>query len=487
MPEFVTAPYMKFQRGTPTAYHKLSRKDPDTLYFVAEADAKVGQLWIGEKLIQTTIDEQGVIKYINELHDVDTSGAKQGSVLIYDEARDMWVASDDVIIVTEMVGATAQEKGQAGLVPEPQAGDQQRFLRGDGKWASIDPYTSNIQVFDIICEKGQSHEEVIAEATKDTVLDNGDIAIVRDVVDEENNKYIYTMYLYYNEEWLSTNSVEFSSNAENVLFKEDLVTTYSIGNFIVENGSVTIPAIGKSIKEVFESIFVKEMDPEIEMPTFEIILNEAGAYEVGTKLTPSYSQRFTSGSYSYGPDTEIKLTTLSIEPNQFTEMTVEEITNYSLSAIAGYSDGTVPVNNLGVPRDELQITNGELQSQSKAITGYRAFFYGAIPRDTELNSASIRALNNGGSYEEGKTLIITGKDIENPAMFVVAVPRNSGRAGVTKVELTSYGNVNITSEYVKQENVNIYGANNYAAAAYDVWVYQPAKIHSDEIHKIILG
>jgi hypothetical protein len=33
-----------------------------------------------------------------------------------------------------MTGATADKAGTAGYVPAPQAGDENKFLRGDGKW-----------------------------------------------------------------------------------------------------------------------------------------------------------------------------------------------------------------------------------------------------------------------------------------------------------------------------------------------------------------
>lgn len=37
-----------------------------------------------------------------------------------------------------MVGATADAAGQAGYVPAPAAGDQTKFLRGDGTWVTVD-------------------------------------------------------------------------------------------------------------------------------------------------------------------------------------------------------------------------------------------------------------------------------------------------------------------------------------------------------------
>ena len=47
--------YVKFIRGTPTAFAKLSQKDNDTLYFISEVNSKKGSLYLGEKLISESI------------------------------------------------------------------------------------------------------------------------------------------------------------------------------------------------------------------------------------------------------------------------------------------------------------------------------------------------------------------------------------------------------------------------------------------------
>lgn len=42
-----------------------------------------------------------------------------------------------LITIKDMVGATADNNGKAGTVPAPKAGDQTKFLRADGTWATI--------------------------------------------------------------------------------------------------------------------------------------------------------------------------------------------------------------------------------------------------------------------------------------------------------------------------------------------------------------
>lgn len=49
-----------------------------------------------------------------------------------------------------MQGATAQANGQAGLVPSPQAGDQNKFLKGDGSWGLINVPNFNNYIFDVV-------------------------------------------------------------------------------------------------------------------------------------------------------------------------------------------------------------------------------------------------------------------------------------------------------------------------------------------------
>ena len=139
------ANYVKFLRGTQDAYNNLSKKDPDTLYFVMEnKDSEYGKLYLGDKLISVDVaDANGGIA-LKELKDVIIgTNITNGSLLSYNSTTRTWspksigqaIAEADLNLL-EMVGATAAQDGQSGLVPVPQRGMQNLFLRGDAKWAN---------------------------------------------------------------------------------------------------------------------------------------------------------------------------------------------------------------------------------------------------------------------------------------------------------------------------------------------------------------
>ena len=68
---------------------------------------------------------------------------------------------------------------------------------------------------------------------------------------------------------------------------------------------------------------------------------------------------------------------------------------------------------------------------------------------------------------------------------VVAVPAGYK---VTKVLMPSAMSADATASFIKQNTqVQVEGAEGYAATAYDVWVYQPAAIDSTETYAVTIG
>lgn len=135
----MAAKYVRFLRGTPNAYKRLSVKNQDTLYFISDVNATKGVLYLGDKLI-TTVDASNVNLAIENLSNVIWDGETPDQILVSTEggsfeARDLATVLSEAVKV--MTGASAAKDGEQGLVPQPKKGDQINFLRGDGTWAPV--------------------------------------------------------------------------------------------------------------------------------------------------------------------------------------------------------------------------------------------------------------------------------------------------------------------------------------------------------------
>lgn len=265
-------------------------------------------------------------------------------------------------------------------------------------------------------------------------------------------------------------------DAEKVFFSEDLLTTTAIGNIKLTNGQATIPAAGKNLKQVFETIFVKEKNPATTQPSVVITFDQAKAYEVGTKVTPAYSATLKAGSYTYGPATGIKATawavtdtddnTADTASGSFPELTVSDNTSYKITAQANHGDGAIPLTNTGNEYPDGQIKAGSKSATSGAITGYRNSFYGTLSEKSELTSGIIRGLSG-----------VSGAAMVNGSSFDVAIPVGALRVVIaypaTLRDVSSIKDVNgmnaeISSSFTP-ETVKVEGANGFTAIDYKVY------------------
>lgn len=133
--------YVKFMRGTQALYSSLGTKDQDALYFVYDnVNDDHGKLYLGNKLISGSSSNPSGDISLSDIQDIlFDNNLADGDFLVYDEAEGKWVNKPfaEALNVPIMVGATASADGVAGLVPVPVAGDQLKFLRGDGTWATV--------------------------------------------------------------------------------------------------------------------------------------------------------------------------------------------------------------------------------------------------------------------------------------------------------------------------------------------------------------
>lgn len=263
--------------------------------------------------------------------------------------------------------------------------------------------------------------------------------------------------------------------AENVYFSQDLITTTAIGNISLTNGQATIAAEGKNLKEVFDTIFVKEQYPTVIMPSVSLTFNQVKSYEVGTSVTPSYVASLNEGSYSYGPETGIVATEWLVEDSEgnslntsigtFPEIIVTDDTSYSITATATYDAGTIPVTNLKNPYTEGQINAGNAVATKGNITGYRNSFFGTLTNKNELSSDIIRNLTSSGkAYVNGSSVKV---DIPIGAYRVVfAYPANL--QDITSITDTNGLGAEIKTGFT-QTLLDVEGYNGYEAIQYKVY------------------
>lgn len=486
------ANYVKFLRGTPTAYNNLTQKDSDTLYFVAEKDAVTGKLYLGEILISGSTNAEGVTDYLSELKDVNTSGAVQNSVLGFDVASQTWRVMDisSALTISVMGGATAETAGSQGLVPAPAVGQQNYFLRGDGTWALIETPepTSNTQIFEvelIITEDSdgnkikEDHNVAIARIVGESILAIGDIAIVKDPIVENN--FQYTAYVYNGTAWAAMDG---NYNAKNVYFDSDFIFTTKIGTVQnLTNGSTTINATGKNLYEFFSGLFAQENYPSIPTTSASITSSNIGSKEVGTNISIDYSFNVSADDYEYGPVNGVTWNgytatfngeTKTGSSGTFTSVQVTDSTNLKIVGSVEQSAGAIPTTNLGNEYPDAQIQAKSWTGlETGSLTGYRAWFCGykngdnALIDPTAITSDEIRALGNAanGSWK-------SSMNISQMKQMFFAAPAGKGYKPVVKDAVTT-----IPQTVLGPITVYVKGANNYMAEnevvnggmAYDVW------------------
>ena len=307
----------------------------------------------------------------------------------------------------------------------------------------------------------------------------GDQAIVTNTIKDDLKSY--TAYVWdeaLNEGAGNWVAMDGNYNAENVYFGEDLITTVPVGNIALTNGQATIGATGKNLKQVFDMIYRQEKNPEITPPSISISAPNNKAYEVGSKVKPSYSGSCDPGSYEFGPETGVtasnwkatnNITTESISEREgeFNEYIVNDDSYYVITISASLSAGEVPNTNLGNPYEDGQISAQEkVEVESKAITGYRNTFYGTLTHQDELTSAIIRSLTP------------SNEALSNGSTFDIGIPQGCKRVAIaypsdlrnmTSVIDVNDSNTNIVTAFLLPQLIQVEGAADGYDKEYKVY------------------
>ena len=434
-------------------------------------------------------------------------------IILRNDSSTQWDANSSQILL----------KGEVGIEFSTETGKVKMKI-GDGvkTWAQL-PYFGGDEchVTEVEVAAGGDHPSAIAAATQGRVLNKGDIAIVKEgiVASDDTDliqgtvtqKYQYTAYVYgETADGTAWKAMDGNYNAENVYFNEDMLVTKEVGYITLTNGQAYIPSKGKNLTEVFEALYVKEQNPTTTAPSVKLTFSQAGTYEVGEKLTPSYTATFNAGAYSYGPETNVTVTawevtdtvgdkTLTSATGNFDEIQVTDTTSYKITAKATHTAGSIPVTNKGNNFEPATITNtsGQIQAGSKsatssAIQGARKAFYGAFVTPIALDSNAIRTNCTAKWHTDTTTCSWytgTGYALDIPEgtkQVIVCVLKGKTLKGV--YDKAAFGTDVKDSFKIQTENtIYIKGANEYSGTEYNVYVYSPDAALGANTYYIAIG
>ena len=263
---------------------------------------------------------------------------------------------------------------------------------------------------------------------------------------------------------------------DDVYLENSLTYTAAIG--VLDKpaeGSGTVGKAGDSLLTLLNSILAKPKNPTVTKPSVSISLTGAGAKEVGTSFTPSYSVSFNAGSYQYGPATGITATyavsdtashTATAASGSFDAFTVGDNTNYKVSVTATHTEGAVPKNNLGSEVPSKKIASGTKSATSSAVTGYRESFWGSLTSKSGTpTSADIRRLSGkkGGAIAAGNTG--DASEAVGAMRVIIAVP---APRTINSIKDVNGLNAEAFSAFT-HITVDVEGANEYEAKTYNVY------------------
>lgn len=327
-------------------------------------------------------------------------------------------------------------------------------------------------------EAGQTDADAIAaivDTDGRTPLE-GDLCVVKTLVKGET--YTQMAFERANDGWFALDG---NVDATNVILTKDITITAPIGvHTIPSSGSKTLTSQGMNVQAFFEYLGAEEKNPNKTNPAVTVSFPQAGAKEVGTSVTPSYTATLSAGSYTYGPATGITAKSWEVTDTNsgsattangtFEAFTVGDATNYSITAVAQYDAGATPVTNLGNPYPAGAIGAGSATKTSGAVTGFRKYFYGSKTTPVELNSTNIRGLTNSTSaVGSSKTFSLTV--VEGANQVIIAFPSATKKTLSKVLDVGAFG-TDIVANFAKS-TVSVEGANGYEAVNYDVWVYSP--------------
>lgn len=402
-------------------------------------------------------------------------------IVLRNDSTTNWLANETQVLL----------KGEVGV--EFLANGKVKMKVGDGTtaWKDLAYFGGeDAHVFEATLSENETKEDAIARVVGTTEKHTGDIAIVKQLINDD--KYEYTAYVYNGSAWAAMDG---NYNAENVYFDEDFTFTTKIGTVqTLTNGSATVAAAGKSVKDFFAGLFAQESQPAITAPSYSLSASpvlESNA-EVGNYITGfRWDGNWSAGSYQYGSkeqsgsSTGITATYAMSENKEsqsssaldgtFTlanKIQIDSTSNKTYGVVTGvctYTDSPyTPVTNIGNPASAGSLKGNTVNRTANVnTTGYRNTFYGTMTsKPAAMTSADIRAL----PAKSNKTLSngsVINVDIPVGALRVVFAYPATLRDASSVLDVNGL-NANITSGFTAT-TVEVEGANGFDPISYKVY------------------
>lgn len=342
----------------------------------------------------------------------------------------------------------------------------------------------------------------------------GDICIVKTALAGTSTKYSYKAFVYdattdsAHPEW---QAMDGNYDWNSVYATEDLTVTQAVGTITIpSSGSTTFAVQGKTVKQVFEKLLAQEKCPGVTQPTVSVTLTNSGAKEVGTSIAPAWKTTFTAGSYTYGPATGVTAKASTVYHDSVSDsdadavsagslnnatgtldsITVTSSTNYKAKLNYGWTQGAIPLTNLGNDATQendsgetvsrIAEVSNQTATSSNAITGYvMGKFYGtstSVIEASAVTSADVRALANKSNNGTSTGTVNMTVPVGAKTIIIAA----AGTRTLTQV-LNTTVNADMTESFVKNASVSVCGADAPStsnANNYTVWTYSPAEAYA---------
>ena len=501
---------IQFKQGKYDAYHSLSAKDETTMYLITDKQ----QVYLGDILLA---DHN--VEFVSQAPSAET--AKDGVIYVV-------TAEDGTSIVTkgqdgqiDTVGggeASSYEPGSltfdalnSGMVANeisPDGASSEKLATESAVQKYVDGVKTELTnkiteetkgaIVGVTQERTPDNKGTILkfqtkdESDEDISVTVKDLFLTKAEYDTESHQL--KLFIQEQEEPVTVDLTELipqSVNTKDVALAEEIVVTTNVGNF--SSGDTIRPDDVADLQAFLVKMLTKDMNPTKKTdPKITITLTGAGALEVGTSFTPKWSVSTTPGEWGYkGADgawnkktlaTGITFSNYNVSESvgegtsqetsgQFTAFTVEDTTNYTVSATATGSDSIEPKTFVGDAYPSGKIATTTYSAKSSAVTGARKWYYGwkngsSKIEDLEaITAAEIKGLNSS-ELAANKTAGAKTMTTNQMQQLILAVPKSWG---YKSLEVKDTGTNLPQTSYKKAEAVQVGGVSDHSPVDYDVF------------------